>query len=115
RRSGADPEPRPEAGKRRLGAVGSNVDGPLAQLGGQLEEKRGLPHLTWPGDELDAPGRGLGQPAAECLPTPGVAEMRQITRHDRIIIRLCPERQPSRRAGCDASDPDGTWLRRPSL
>ncbi len=66
---GAVPQSLPEAGERRLGAVGSNVDDPIAQLRGQLDEKRRLPHLAWPGDELNASGRGLGQAAAERLPT----------------------------------------------
>jgi hypothetical protein len=87
---GAAPEPLPEAGERRLGAVSGNVGSPLAELGGQLEEKRGLPHLAWPGDELDASRPGLGQPAAKRLPTAPIVEMRRITRHSRIIIRVYP-------------------------
>src|SRR5439155_10957983 len=96
---GAIPESLPEAGERRLGTVGSNVGGPLTQLGGQLEENRGLPHLARPGHELDASGRGLGQTAAEGLPTAGVVEMGQIARHGRIIIRLYPEHQ----TGCEST------------
>jgi hypothetical protein len=52
----------------------------VPQLGRQLEEKSGLPHLAWAGDELDACGRGLGQPAAERLPTAREVETRRLAR-----------------------------------
>jgi hypothetical protein len=52
------------------------------------EEKRGLPHLARPGDELNASGRALGQAAAERFATAGVVETRSVRRHVRIIIRL---------------------------
>src|SRR5439155_14320076 len=113
---GAIPESLPEAGERRLGTVGSNVGGPLTQLGGQLEENRGLPHLARPGHELDASGRGLGQAAAEGLPTAGVVEMGQIARHGRIIIRLYPEHQTRvRECAPVPGAPAADWLARAAI
>jgi hypothetical protein len=54
----------------------------------KLEEQGGLPHLAWPGEELDPPWGGLCQPLDEQSEAIPVTEEKPICSHSLIIIRL---------------------------
>jgi hypothetical protein len=84
----SNPEPLPEAGRRRLGPIGSRVDRPLSLALLKIEEEGGLSHLPWTGEELDPAGSGLRQSPGEEPSAITVVQPVLIYRHSRIIIRL---------------------------
>jgi len=77
----------PEAGQRCPGRVRGRVHGLVPGALRDLQDQGRLPDLTGPGQELDAPGRGLGEPPPQELEALVIAEAEAITDHDRIIIR----------------------------
>jgi len=67
----------------------SQKQGARPQALGQLQEEARLANLPGTGEELDAAGRGLGEPPGEHLAALAVAEPELCIDHTRIIIRLC--------------------------
>jgi hypothetical protein len=90
---GAGPQALPEARHAGLRAVARDVQGARPLALGQLQEEARLANLPGTGEELDAAGRGLGEPPGEHLAALPVTEPELRIDHTRIIIRLCLKRK----------------------
>jgi hypothetical protein len=85
---GPHPEPLPEARHRRLRAIRGRVDRRVSVACGDLQEQGSLADLARPGEQLDPPGRRLGQTTREDVSGFPKAEAKVLRRRGRIIIRL---------------------------